>query len=218
MKYEFYNIYKKLRKHFGFQNWWPAKTKFEILVGAILTQQTSWKNVEKAIKKLRKSGLLNEKNLKNTSTKEIEKAIKNVNFYKTKAKRLKEIVKNLDKIRKEKEQKRIKEFLLSLNGIGEETCEVLMLYYFNFLDFVIDAYTIRIFERVFNRKFKRNELKKLIENEIPKDLELYKDFHAQLDELGKNYCKKEPRCKECPLKGVCKLALQYRIIAARKKF
>jgi endonuclease-3 related protein len=208
INYGFYNIYKKLRKHFGFQNWWPAKTKFEILVGAILTQQTSWKSVEKAIKNLRKAKLLNEKRLKNSKKKEIEKAIRNVNFYKTKAKRLKEIVENLDRIRKEKEQKSIRQLLLSLNGIGEETCEVLMLYYFNFLDFVIDAYTLRIFERVFNKKFKRAQLKKLIEEEIPKNLELYKDFHAQLDELGKVYCKKKPICDRCPLNKICKYANQ----------
>jgi endonuclease-3 related protein len=204
MSYGFYSIYKKLRKHFGFQNWWPAKTKFEIVVGAILTQQTFWKNVEKAIENLRKSGLLNENKLRTASIKEIEKAIKNVNFYKTKAKRLKEIVKNLNRIRKEKEERRIKESLLKLDGIGRETAEALMLYYFGFLDFVIDAYTIRIFERIFERKFKRNELKKLIEEEIPKDLELYKDFHAQLVELGKRYCKKEPECEECPLRKMCK--------------
>jgi endonuclease-3 related protein len=202
-KYGFYNIYKKLRNHFGFQNWWPAKTKFEILVGAVLTQQTSWKNVEKAINNLRKSKLLNEEKLKNAKIEEIEKAIRNVNFYKTKAIRLKEIVKNLNRIKKEKEEKRIKQLLLSLKGIGEETCEVLMLYYFNFLDFVIDAYTMRIFERIFNKKFKREELKKLIESEIPKNLEVYKDFHAQLDELGKNYCKKKPKCEECPLNKIC---------------
>jgi len=205
MKYGFYRIYKDLKKHFGFQNWWPAKTKFEILVGAILTQQTSWKNVEKAIKNLRKLKLLNEKRMRNAKTKEIEKAIKNVNFYRTKAKRLKNIVINLDKIKKEKDEKKIKEYLSSFDGVGKETSEALMLYYFNFLDFVIDAYTIRIFERVFNRKFKREELKKLIENEIPKDIELYKDFHAQLVELGKHYCKKEkPNCKECPINKICK--------------
>ncbi|MGB9703789.1 MAG: endonuclease III domain-containing protein [Candidatus Micrarchaeales archaeon] len=209
MKFNFYKIYKILLKNFGFQNWWPAKTKFEIIVGAILTQQTSWKNVEKAIQNLRKNKMLSKEKIKKAKIKEIEKLIKNVNFYKTKARRLKLLVKEMEKIERIKNKKNkeeIKKRLLSLKGIGEETAEVLMLYYFNQLDFVIDSYTLRIFERIYKRKFRRNELKELIQKSIPRSLRIYKDFHAQLDELGKRFCKKEPRCNECILNKICEYA------------
>lgn len=206
-------IYAALRKKFGFQNWWPAKTKFEIVVGAILTQQTKWESVEKAIKNLRKKGMLNPKALIRSSANDISTAIKNVNFYKTKTERLKEISRKMVEIHRllkssrfespEEKMKWLKNELKSVKGVGDETAESIMLYYFELPEFVVDAYSLTIFKRLFKKEFTRKELKEFITKSIKRDVELYKDYHAQLVELGKKYCSRKPKCAECPLKSIC---------------
>jgi endonuclease-3 related protein len=204
-------LYRRLRSHFGFLDWWPGETKTEIVVGAILTQNTAWKNVEKAIKRLKERGLLSEEKIANSSLKEIEEAIKPSGFYKQKAYRLRNLFKYIKGeygslgsfFNKSKDE--LREELLSLNGIGKETADSIILYAAEKPTFVIDAYTRRIMSRIYgiNEDIDYDELKSYFEKSLKPELELYKDFHAQFVELAKNYCKKEPLCAQCPIKDIC---------------
>ncbi|MEM3405072.1 MAG: endonuclease III domain-containing protein [Candidatus Micrarchaeaceae archaeon] len=208
--HDFYALYGRLRDHFGFLNWWPGETEDEIVIGAILTQQTSWKNVEKAISNLRKSNALSISKIAATSLEKLESMVRPSGFYKQKARRLLEFSKHVirshgslkamlgmpvDDLRRE---------LLSLDGIGPETADSIILYAAGKPVFVVDAYTMRIVDRIFNmREHEYSALQKKIEGSIEKDLDLYKDFHAQFVELGKTFCKKNPLCEGCPANGIC---------------
>ncbi len=205
-------IYKKLKQKFGFRNWWPGDTKLEIFLGTILTQQTSWKNVEKAIENIKQNKALNFNYILTCDLKDFEKLINNISFYKQKAKYIKNIfyfisinynsLENLFKLDKEE----LRKILLSMNGVGNETADSIILYCAEKPKFVIDAYTKRIMHRVFgiNKNINYNELQKYFENNLKTNLNLYKDFHAQFVELGKNYCKTKPICSACPLDLICK--------------
>lgn len=206
------NVYNRLFKRFGHQHWWPAETRFEVIVGAILTQNTSWKNVEKAILNLKKNKLLNCKKIANMDIRKLEKMIQPSGFYKQKSERLKRFCKYLDEsydsdLNKffNRDTNVIRNELLSLNGIGNETADSILLYAGEKLKFVVDAYTVRLCERtgIINAK-RYDELQDFFEKNLPEDIELYKEFHALIVELGKNFCRKKPRCNNCPLENTCK--------------
>jgi len=207
-------IYDKLLNHFGNQNWWPAETKFEVIVGAILTQQTSWKNVEKSIKNLKDKNVLEPKKLFNLPVKRLESLIKPCGFFKVKTKRLRSFLEffvenydsNLD-IMFETSLNDLRNNLLSVHGIGPETCDSILLYAGDKPIFVVDAYTLRLCERysiINSRNYE--EVRKFFEKNLSKDVNLFKEFHALIVELGKNYCKTKPKCVECPLKRGCEYA------------
>jgi endonuclease-3 related protein len=209
------NIYKKLLRHFGPQHWWPAETRFEVIVGAILTQNTAWKNVEKAIKNLKKEKMLNCKKIANMNIRKLEKMIQASGFYRQKAERLKKFCKYLDKnydsdLNKffDRNTDEIRNELLSLNGIGNETADSILLYAGEKLKFVIDAYTLRMCERTGITETKTyGELQSFFEKNLPENIELYKEFHALIVELGKSFCRKKPKCDGCPLKAICKIRM-----------
>lgn len=209
------NVYNRLFKHFGPQHWWPGETRFEVVVGAILTQNTAWTNVEKAIKNLKKEKMLNCRKIANMDIKKLEKMIRSSGFYKQKAERLKRFCRYLDKNYDSnlnsffnRSPDEIRTELLSLNGIGNETADSILLYAGEKLKFVIDSYTVRMCERTGIKKVKTyHQLQDFFEKNLPKDIELYKEFHALIVELGKNFCRKKPRCDECPLKNICKYGL-----------
>ncbi len=203
-------IYATLRSNFGFQNWWPAETNDEMAIGAILTQNTSWKNVEKAIKSLRESGLLSLKNLSKASIAKIRKSVRSSGFYKQKAERLKlfssYIVLNYGSLEKFfKKSKRPREELLSIKGIGKETADSMLLYAGKMPYFIIDTYTVRVFSRVFGIKegLAYDKLQEKVHNLLAGNVPLYQDFHAQIVELAKRFCKKKPLCTACPLAKFC---------------
>ena len=205
-------IYDKLLNHFGNQNWWPADTKFEVIVGAILTQQTSWKNVEKSIKNLKENNALEPKKLFNLPVKTLEVLIRPSGFFKVKSKRLRNFLEffvgnydgNLDKMF-ELPLNNLRENLLSVNGVGPETCDSIILYAGNKPVFVVDAYTKRLCERYPIMKSKKyEEVRVFFEKNLPKDVNLFKEFHALIVELGKKYCKTKPTCEKCPLNEGCK--------------
>ena len=205
-------IYDKLLNHFGNQNWWPADTKFEVIVGAILTQQTSWKNVEKSIKNLKENNVLEPKKLFNLPVKTLEVLIRPSGFFKVKSKRLRNFLEffvgnydgNLDKMF-EFPLNDLRENLLSVNGVGPETCDSIILYAGNKPVFVVDAYTKRLCERYPIMKSKKyEEVREFFEKNLPKDVNLFKEFHALIVELGKNYCKTKPICEKCPLNEGCR--------------
>jgi endonuclease-3 related protein len=207
------DIYTEMKNHFGFRNWWPADTNFEILVGAILTQQASWKSVERAISKLKEINSLDLDSIISMPKERLHSCIKETGYFRQKADNLKNICKSIKEDYKSLEillaldDDDLRRILLSKKGIGNETCDSIMLYAANKEVFVIDAYTKRIMSRVFgiDENIEYGKLQMLIQANLPKNLVLYKDFHAQFVELGKNYCKKSiPLCNKCPLNKICR--------------
>ena len=206
-----YELYTFLLSHFGPQHWWPAKTPFEVVVGAILTQQVAWKNVEKAIENLKNANVLDLCKISNLSLEKLEVYVKPTGFYRQKARRLKDICSYISKeyngslkVVFNKETGSLRTELLSLNGIGPETADSIILYAAEKPSFVIDAYTKRICKRLqLTHELDYEPLKKFFENSLPKNVEIYNEFHALIVELGKNYCKTKPLCKDCPLSEKC---------------
>ncbi|HEY9206993.1 MAG TPA: endonuclease [Candidatus Methanoperedens sp.] len=192
-------LYKKLLKEFGHMEWWPADTPFEVVVGAILTQQTKWENVERAISNLRERGLLGAGLISEAPLSELEELVRCTGFYRQKAKRLKNISNYFSKnpALLEKPQDELRDALLSLNGVGEETADSIVLYAANRPKFVIDAYTKKIC-RCLGVEGDYGRLQTIFEDSVPCDVLLYKEFHALIVEYGKQFCGKK-RCPECVL-------------------
>jgi len=191
--------YDKLLYELGRKNWWPADTPFEVVIGAVLTQQTKWENVERAIQNLKERGLLEAQTLSKADTEELELLIRCTGFYRQKAMRLKNISiffhENPDLL--EKPAAQLREILLSLNGVGEETADSIVLYAADKPKFVIDAYTKRIC-KCLGIEGDYRKLQSIFETSLPLDVPLYKEFHALIVEYGKRFCGKK-RCDECIL-------------------
>jgi endonuclease-3 related protein len=202
-------LYNKLYSHFGPQHWWPAETSFEVIVGAILTQNTNWLNVEKAIKNLKDKKLLTPVKLHRLTQKRLAPFIKSTGYYNIKAKRLKEFLNFLFRsyqgslIRLSLVDTQILRMqLLNVNGIGPETADSILLYALNKPVFVIDAYTKRILlrHRFIKEDFDYEGIQNLFMKILKKDIKLYNEYHALLVKLGKEYClKNKPKCNMCPL-------------------
>lgn len=200
-------IYDALYRYYGPQYWWPADTPFEVMVGTILTQNANWKNVEKAIANLKP--YLNPYSLYEIDTGKLETLIRPSGYYRVKARRLKGLIAFL--IRRFngsiEKMKRInlnglREELLSVPGVGKETCDSILLYALSKPVFVVDAYTKRIGVRhkLFGHKATYEEIKKRFQDGIDRDVKTYNEFHALLVRVGKEKCKKnEPLCNTCPL-------------------
>jgi endonuclease-3 related protein len=204
-------IYQKLLGHFGPQGWWPVKhsfrpKQFEICVGAVLTQNTNWGNVEKALTLLQKSGLTSPENISGTDTGKLEEAVRPSGFYRQKAERLKlfsEFMMSFGGFDNFAE-KVTRGQLLELKGLGPETADSVLLYALGRPVFVIDAYTRRVFTRLgFAGKRSYEEWRGFFEYNVPKDADVYREFHALVVELAKTCCRKKPLCSECPLSDGC---------------
>ena len=209
-----FEIYKILRNHFGeVGSWWPKDRPFEVVIGAILTQQSTWTNVEKALKNLKEANVLTPKDIVELPLEDLKQIVKPSGFFNQKAERLKKISEYLLVfyggdlgLLFTKDKKFLREELLGLKGIGEETADSIILYAAEKTEFVIDAYTKRIYSRlkIVEEKKSYEDLKKYIINEIPEELIVYQEFHGLIVILGKNICKKKnPNCKECPLNSKC---------------
>ena len=190
-------IYDKLFARFGKRYWWPADTPFEVVIGAVLTQQTKWENVECAIHNLRERELLEAGPLSTIDNEELEKLIRCTGFYRQKAKRLKNIstffFENPDIL--ERPEDELIALLLALNGVGDETADSIVLYAAGKPKYVIDAYTKRMCKCIgFEGDYRK--LQSIFEGSLPKDVNLYKEFHALIVEYGKRFCGKK-RCGEC---------------------
>lgn len=205
-------IYQKLYNFFGPQNWWPAENLFEICVGAILTQNTSWKNVEKAITNLKERNLLEPEKIHFISKEELAQLIKSSGFYNLKARRLKEfvnfLIKNyqgdLNKLFSQPLRK-VREELLKIKGLGKETVDSILLYAGSYPIFVVDAYTYRILNRHFliPEEATYEEIQALFMENLRQDPKLFGEYHALLVACGKTFCKvKNPLCESCPLKDL----------------
>ena len=203
-------VYEKLLKEFGAQLWWPAETRFEMVVGAILTQQTTWTSVEVAIRNLKREKLLNPHSLANSNPQLVEAMVRPTGFYKQKAKRIMKLAKYLvdgydgfvDRLLKKPKQELRRE-LLSLEGVGLETADVILLYAADLLVFPIDAYTRRFSRRFGLGDLDYEELRMYFEERLPREIQVYKELHALVDHLGKTYCKKTPDCASCFLSQEC---------------
>ncbi len=202
--------YQTLFDNLGPQRWWPAKTPFEVIVGAILTQNTSWLNVERAISNLRREHLLTPHALERIPFARLASLIRSSGYFRQKTKKLKAFVRFL---RAEYSGSlarmfrtptlELREKLLAVHGIGPETADSILLYAGHKDVFVVDAYTKRIFSRhgFVSEDVSYEELRALIEAALPRDVSRYNEFHALLVQVGKNWCRpREPRCAECPLR------------------
>jgi len=201
-------IYHTLLDAYGPQGWWPAESWFEVVVGVILTQNTSWKNVERAISNLKRNGLLEPEKLFALAVEKMAELIKPAGFYRLKAQRLKNLMSllstyNFDFVNLS--EKITREELLSVKGVGKESCDSILLYAFNRPIFVVDNYTKRIFSRlaVVKEKDDYDKIQELFQL-IPRKVEIYKEYHALIVKHAKEICSKnKPKCRLCPIKSDC---------------
>lgn len=209
LKTKLLSVYRTLLKAFGHQGWWPASSRFEVIVGAILTQNTAWTNVEKAIANLRREKLLSMRCLDKISHRRLAKLIRPAGYFNVKAKRLKSFVRFLnDSSRGNFEHlfrvplDRLRHRLLAVYGVGPETADSILLYAGGKPIFVIDAYTKRFLTRhkLVESDPSYDEAQGLFMENLPHNVGLFKDYHAQIVQLGKTYCRKTPRCVACPLR------------------
>ncbi len=208
MKQKLKKIYSSLLSAFGERGWWPADSTEEVLIGAVLAPNVSWKNVKKAINNLSQQGLLSIKNIHLAKAETIAPLIKSTRYYNQKTQSLKStcelIFQNWNgKINNAKieDTNELRNIFLGIKGIGNETADSILLYVLDKPVFVIDAYTKRIFSRIGlmdkNQSYKKFQA--LFMDNLEKDIDLYKDYHAQIVYLGHYFCKTKPLCGECPL-------------------
>ncbi len=215
------DIFQRLLVAYGTQGWWPVSGRFqpklEIIIGAILTQNTNWGNVEKALERMVEQGLTTVETILLTGEGQMEEAIRSSGFYRQKAQRLRELL----------EQAQLaggmdhfletvtREHLLELNGIGPETADSILLYAAGRPEMVVDSYTKRILGRVGllagNQTYA--QVKQFLENGLERDAGLYKEFHALMVRLAKEQCRTVPVCAGCPLRGRCSFAQSQWILA-----
>lgn len=219
--------YRLLLKFHGPQGWWPlsgkdrtgraekrpehepkhhngrpltSKDRLEIMIGAILTQNTSWTNAEKAISLLNKHDMIDELKLNKIRVDELAVIIRSAGYYNQKARAIKALLSKLHLIRLDN----LRQVLLSSRGIGPETADSIILYAFNLPSFVVDAYTKRIFSRlglISNGSY--DDVKVFFEGSLPQDPELFNEYHALIVAHGKSVCKKVPDCQKCILNKHC---------------
>jgi len=203
-------MFELMFNHQGPLNWWPGEDTFEIMIGAILTQNTAWKNVEKAITQMKEKKILSPEAILTIDEEELSQVIRPSGYHRIKAKRLKDFVKfifekygaNLIKM-KTRPLYALRDELLSIKGIGAETADSILLYALEKPICVVDAYTKRILYRhkiISSSKDDYEDIQKLFMENLETDVALFNEFHAQIVNIGKNYCKREPKCELCPLK------------------
>lgn len=218
MKSTTQKVFEKLLDSFGPQDWWPADSPLEVMVGAVLVQNTNWKNVERAIENLKVADLLEAKRLFAMEVAELQELIRPAGYYRLKEKRLRSLMEffleqyegsitrmlavGTDELREQ---------LLGVHGVGPETADAILLYALEKPVLVVDAYTSRVFARHgwVEQGADYHQLQAHLMSELPEEVALYNELHALLVEVGKRYCRKTPLCEECPLvemlpeAGVC---------------
>lgn len=211
MKERIEDIYTKLYSFFGPQHWWPGDTPLEVAVGAVLTQNTNWGNVEKAIENLKSGGKLNPRAIHAMSDAALADCLRPAGYFNIKAQRLKNFVGFLmstyggDMLSMKKEKVgTVRDKLLSVNGIGPETADSIILYALEKPVFVIDAYTKRILSRhsIALQASSYETLQNIFHSVLKEDVKLYNEYHALFVRLAKEYCRTVPLCTGCPLEGM----------------
>lgn len=205
------SIYQLMLNRFGHRNWWPGDSPLEICVGAILTQNTSWKNVAKAIRALKDAQMMETGRMREIGLEELAGLIRPAGYYNVKAVRLKNFIDHIFENRKgdledlfDQPMGELRKELLSINGIGPETADSIILYAAKKPIFVVDAYTRRILGRhgMVGRNATYEMVQALFHEHLEPDEGLYNDFHAQFVAVGHHYCKPKPRCQGCPLESL----------------
>ena len=202
-------FYAALTERFGPQHWWPARTRLEIILGAILTQNTAWRNAARAIKSLRAAGLLKWRELRKASPAELEDAVRPAGFYRRKAKAIRNFLDWLERVHGGSLHKafaippgELRRQLLEIKGLGPETADAILLYAGRRPFFVADAYTRRILSRhgLLPDRSSYDEAQRFLHEHLPQDQSLFNDFHALLVVTGKEHCRRRaPKCDGCPL-------------------
>lgn len=205
------DIYSRLFSTFGRRHWWPGDSPFEVMVGAILTQNTNWGNVERAIKNLKRARALTPATIHEMSHERLAGLIRPAGYFNVKAKRLKAFIEffikrysgRVSKMRKV-DTETLRRELLSVNGIGPETADSMLLYALERPVFVIDAYTKRVLSRhgIMDGSESYERFQELFHDALSCDVRLFNEYHALLVRLGKDFCKPRPRCEGCPLSGL----------------
>jgi len=205
------NIYELLFNHYGPQQWWPGQSKFEIIAGAILTQNTNWANVEKAIANLKKADCLSAQKLHDMEIATLAELIRPAGYYNIKAKRLKNFLDwlfadyngDLNAVESLSVYE-LRPQLLKIKGIGPETADSILLYAFEKCVFVVDTYTCRIMVRhnLLEEAPYYELVQEFFESFLPADVKLFNEYHALLVRVAKEFCKTKPKCCGCPLKSL----------------
>jgi endonuclease-3 related protein len=201
--------YERLKSAFGPQHWWPGDSPFEIMVGAVLVQNTAWRNVERAIANLRDAHLMEPRAMYAMPAEELAELIRPAGYYQVKAKRLRNLLRfvietyngSLDTMFRT-DLPALRELLLAIHGIGPETADAILLYAGGMPTFVVDTYAHRILARHgwIGYDAGYHEIKDLFESNLPADTPLYNEYHALLVHVGKEYCRRSaPKCEACPL-------------------
>lgn len=204
-------IYERLERFFGDLQWWPGESAFEVAVGAILTQNTNWANVEKAIGQLKAQGVMEPRALHGLDDETLANLIRPSGYFRVKTKRLKAFLEVLCGdfmgdlgLMLSGELQHARQRLLGISGIGEETADSMLLYAGGRPVFVVDAYTRRILTRhgIIDGKLPYGEIQSLFMTHLPRDVGVYNQYHAMIVATGKRFCRTEPRCGECPLRRI----------------
>jgi endonuclease-3 related protein len=201
-------IYDLLLEAYGPQNWWPARSPLEVMVGAVLTQNTNWQGVEKAIVNLKRNNLLNPHKLQAIPTEDLARLIKPAGYFNLKARRLKNLIEFVTEAYSgdlqtmgQVETEQLRQELLAVNGVGPETADSILLYGLQKPVFVVDTYTYRVMNRhgLIGDEASYDELQELFTQHLPSDMTLFNEYHALLVRVGKLHCRRKPRCQGCPL-------------------
>lgn len=214
----FGDVYEKLLDVYGPQGWWPVtppgerqplytggpeseEQRFEVAVGALLTQNTSWRNASSAIVNLNDAGILSPGGITSSDERSLARLIRPAGYFNQKAKRLKVLARFFSECGEV-----TRDGLLALDGIGPETADSIMLYGFGKSFFVVDAYTRRIFERLglLEGKVPYERIREIFEQALPRNINVYKEYHALIVEHAKRFCRKRPLCGDCPLGDLCR--------------
>lgn len=206
-------VYQKLFKVYGPQHWWPADSPFEVMIGAILTQNTAWTNVEKAIHNLKENSALDPEVIVSTHQQRLASWLKPSGYFNIKAKRLKNycqwyLAQGGYQALNKQATNDLRHALLSVNGIGPETADDILLYAFQRPVFVIDAYTRRIFSRLglLDAEQGYEHLRQYFENNLQQEQDrvaLFNEYHAMIVDHAKDVCRKKPFCQTCCLLKIC---------------
>lgn len=204
------NYFQALHDAYGAQHWWPGRSRFEVIVGAILTQNTSWANVEAAIKNLREARMLTVRGMEAVSLAKLARLVRPSGYFRQKAKKLKAFTHflyenyggSLSRMFR-RPTSALREQLLAIHGIGPETADSILLYAGKHTVFVIDTYARRILERhaLAAAEHSYEELRSLFESSLPRDTKLFNEYHALIVRTGKEFCRKSAAlCAACPLR------------------
>ena len=220
MRKKILKLYDDLHAEYGELNWWPAETPFEIIIGAILGQATAWGNAAKAIDNLKAANVLNPKEMSKLSQDELETLILPSGYYRAKAKKVRAFLTHLQAHHNnqlnslfDQELLTLREELLSIYGIGEETADCILLYAAKKPSFVVDTYTYRLLERLgwFTGKFHYGRLRAIFMDSLPHDRQLFNQYHALIVRHGARVCQKTPQCDKCMLRSQCPTGNDSRI-------